>query len=71
MTGDRVKQLEAALLEQWHYNHFEHCGKGSRDSIAHDGECYWPLPIVLGGSIGVYRTYDDPAPEATSEEKEP
>ncbi len=38
--------LRAELKRQWEYNHAEHCGKPQ----PHEGECYWPMPPVLGGS---------------------
>jgi hypothetical protein len=55
------ENLRAMLQDQWEWNHDEHCS----NKWPHDegDDCYWPLPVVLGGDPNIYRTYDDPLSE--------
>lgn len=39
----RIDELTLELVNQWHENHFEHCGH----QWPHSGLCHWPLPEVL------------------------
>ena len=36
-------KLRKELLEQWEYNHSEHC----QFKWPHDGICNWPLPTLI------------------------
>ncbi len=40
-------ELRKELLNQWEYNHAEHCGHLD----AHD-ECHWPMPRILLYKVG-------------------
>jgi hypothetical protein len=54
------EQLRAALLNQWEYNHFEHCSRLNDDGTCHNVDrCNWALPVELGGDPDKgYRPYD-------------
>lgn len=43
--------LRAELLDQWEYNHFEHCGRTWPHAVGQF--CGWPRPDLIRDAVAV------------------